>query len=52
MVKTKVNWTKVWRDFNKWFEAAEKGNIPYGSPEWKSQQLQIRKLVEHQLRKQ
>ncbi len=42
MKKKKLNWSKIWKEFDKWCTGAER----YGGAEWKEQQEKIVELVE------
>lgn len=46
MPKKKINWKKLWEDFDKWWEEHQwKGNS-----NWYSQQKEIEKLLNKQLK--
>lgn len=55
----KVDWKKVWDDFDEWLEKKERPikcskchHHDYNTPEWEEQQTKIKKLVNAQLKDQ
>ncbi len=45
MKKTKVNWEKVWKSFNRWFDYKAKDYM------WETQSKKIEQIVERQLKR-
>jgi hypothetical protein len=45
----KVEWAKVWREFDKWHDKAEEANR-LGYVDWTQQKRAIRRIVEAQLK--
>ena len=46
MNKTKINWERVWKSFNRWFDYYAKNNS------WENQVKQIEKIIERQLKEE
>jgi len=56
MKRQKINWEKIWRDFNNWMEHRESpdpcqncGHIERNDPEWPEQQGYIQGIVDQQV---
>lgn len=52
----KINWSKLWRDFDEWYEKSQPqpcescGHKDLSEKEWDDQQAYIQRLVSAQLR--
>jgi len=52
----KINWKKLWEEFNKWHDVRDKcdkcGSVKFDqSKDWDDQRIKIQQLVSNQLKK-